>query len=220
MRVLLLGATGMIGRGVLHECLRDERVTEVLVVGRTPLDRQHPKLRQVVHGDLFDLTPVADQLAGVDACFFCVGVSAAGMAEAEYRRLTFDLTTAVARMVAGASTGSTFCYVSGAGTDHTGRSWMMWARVKGATENALRDLPLRTWFLRPGYVQPLPGTTSKTRLYAALYRVVGPLYPLLRRLAPGHVTTAEAIGRAMISVAAGGWPRRVLDNADINAAAI
>jgi uncharacterized protein YbjT (DUF2867 family) len=219
MKVLLFGATGMVGQGVLRECLRDDRVTEVLAVGRTPVGRTHPKLRELVHADLFDLAPVADRLAGVDACFFCVGVSSAGMAEADYRRLTFELTTAVARVVAEAAPGSTFVYVSGAGTDDTGRSRMMWARVKGATENALRELPLRTWFFRPGYIQPLHGITSKTPLYAAAYRVIAPLYPVVRRAVPGHVTTTEAIGRAMIAVADRGYERQVLLNADINAAA-
>jgi len=219
MRVLLFGASGMVGSGVLRECLRDDRVTEVLAVGRTPVGQVHPELRELVHADLFDLAPVADRLAGFDACFFCVGVSAAGRSEADYRRLTYELTTAVARTVAAASPGSTFVYVSGAGTADDGSSRMMWARVKGATENALRELPLRTWFFRPGYIQPLHGTTSKTRLYAALYRVLAPLYPVLRRVVPGHVTTTEAVGRAMIAVAADGFPRQVLGNADINAAA-
>jgi uncharacterized protein YbjT (DUF2867 family) len=219
MKVLLFGATGMVGRGVLRECLQDGRVTEVLAVGRTPVGEQHPKLREVVHDDLFDLGPISAQLTGIDACFFCVGVSAAGMAEADYRRLTFELTTAVARTVAQAAPGSVFVYVSGAGTADGGNSRMMWARVKGATEDALRDLPLRTWFFRPGYIQPLHGITSKTRLYAAMYRVVAPLYPVLRRTVPGQVTTTEAVGRAMIAVAADGWPRQVLTNSDINAAA-
>ena len=157
MRVLLFGASGMVGSGVLRECLRDDRVSEVLAVGRTPVGQVHPRLRELVHADLFDLAPVADRLAGFDACFFCVGVSAAGRAEADYRRLTYELTLAVARTVAAASPGSTFVYVSGAGTADDGSSRMMWARVKGATENALRELPLRTWFFRPGYIQPLHG---------------------------------------------------------------
>ena len=170
-----------------------------------------------MHADLFALAPVAERLAGFDACFFCVGVSSAGMPQDRYRRLTFDLTTAVAWVVAEASPGATFVYVSGAGTDGTGRSRMAWARVKGETENALQELPVRPWFFRPGYIQPLHGTTSKTLLYAALYRVVAPLYPLLQRVVPGHVTTTEAVGRAMIAVADSGFGRQVLTNADINA---
>ena len=217
MRVLLFGASGMVGAGVLRECLRDDRVSAVVAVGRSPLGRTHPKLREVPHADLFDLSAVADQLAGVDACFFCVGVSSAGMRADEYRRLTYDLTTAVAEVVAERSPGTTFVYVSGAGT--SARSRQNWARVKAATETALAAMPLRTWFFRPGYIQPLHGITSRTRLYSALYRVVGPLYPVLRRLVPDHVTTTEAVGRAMISVAADGWPHQALTNADVNAAA-
>ena len=217
MRVLLFGASGMVGQGVLRECLRDDRVTSVLAVGRSPVASSHPELQQAQVADLFDLTPVADRLAGVDATFFCVGVSSAGMRAAEYRRLTYDLTTSVAEVVAAQSPGSAFVYVSGAGTSD--RSRQNWARVKAATETAVAALPLRTWFFRPGYIQPLHGTTSRTRLYAALYRVTGPLYPVLRRLAPGHVTTTEAVGRAMIAVAADRWPQQILTNADINAAA-
>ena len=217
MRVLLFGASGMVGQGVLRECLRDDRVTSVLAVGRSPIASTHPKLRQVQHADLFDLGSVADQLTGVDATFFCVGVSSAGMRAAEYRRLTYDLTTGVAEVVADQSPGSVFVYVSGAGTSAESRQ--SWARVKAATETALAALPLRTWFFRPGYIQPLHGTTSRTRLYAALYRVLAPLYPVLRRLVPGHVTTTEAVGRAMVAVAANGWPQPVLSNADINTAA-
>ena len=219
MRILVFGATGMIGQGVLRECLRDDRVSEVLVVGRTLLGREHPKLLELVVADLSDLSGVADQLAGFDACAFCVGVSSAGMSEADYRRVTLDLTTSVARTLATLSPGSVFLYVSAAGADPSGRSRLMWARVKGAAENALVELPLRVWSLRPGYVQPLHGITSKTRLYAALYRVVAPLYPVLRRAAPRRVTTTEAIGRAVVSVAADGWPTPVLTNADMNAAA-
>ena len=219
MRVLLLGATGMLGQGVLRECLRDDRVAEVLVVGRTPLGQTHRGLRELVHGDLLDLAPLADQLTGFDACLYCVGVSSAGTSEDAYRRVVHDLRLSVARAVAGASPGAAFVHVTGAGADPSGRSRLMWARVMGAAETAVTALPLRVTAVRPGYVQPLHGITSKTRLYAALYRVVAPAYPLLRRVAPRHVTTTEAIGRAMITVAADGWPDQVLGTAEINAAA-
>lgn len=219
MRVLLFGATGMIGQGVLRECLRDDRVAEVLVVGRTPVGQTHVKLRELVHGDLLDLAPIADQLAGADACLFCVGVSSAGMDEAAYRRVIHDVRLSVAGTVAAGSPGAAFVHVTGAGADPSGRSRLRWARVMGAAETAVAALPLRAWAFRPGYIQPLHGGTSKTRLYAVMYRVVAPLYPVLRRLAPGHVTTTEAVGRAMIAVAADGWPEAVLSNADINAAA-
>ena len=219
MKVVLFGATGMVGQGVLRECLRDDRVTAVLAVGRSPVAAASPELEQVVVPDLADLSSVAPALAGTTATFFCAGVSSVRRSEADYRRLTYDLTTSVGRAVAQAAPGSVFCYVSGAGTDDTERGRLMWARVKGATENALRALPLRTWFFRPGYIQPLHGIRSRTPLYAALYRGAAPLYPVLLRVVPDRVTTTEALGRAMISVAAAGYPRDVLTNADINAAA-
>jgi uncharacterized protein YbjT (DUF2867 family) len=216
MKVLLFGATGMVGQGVLLECLRDERVEQVLAVGRASVGRQHAKLREVVRPDLFDLSPVRDELAGYDACFFCLGVSSAGMKEADYRRITYDLTLAVARMLAETTPDMTFVYVSGQGTDSSEHGRLMWARVKGATENALRALPLRTYLFRPGIIQPVLGVTSKTRLYAAIYRVVGPLFPLLRRMFPRAMTTTEVLGRAMIEVAAHGAPNQVMETPDIN----
>jgi uncharacterized protein YbjT (DUF2867 family) len=216
MKVLLFGATGMVGQGVLLECLRDERVEQVLAVGRASVGRQHAKLREVVQPDLFDLSPVRDELAGHDACFFCLGVSSAGMKEADYRRITYDLTLAVARMLAETTPDMTFVYVSGQGTDSSEHGRLMWARVKGATENALRALPLRTYLFRPGIIQPVLGVRSKTRLYAAIYRVVGPLFPLLRRMFPRAMTTTEVLGRAMIEVAAHGAPNQVMETPDIN----
>jgi uncharacterized protein YbjT (DUF2867 family) len=219
MRAILFGGTGMVGQGVLRECLLDDRVEHVLSVGRTPLGREHAKLTEVVRPDLFDLSAVADQLAGYDACFFCLGVSSAGMAGDEYRRLTYDLTLSAAGAVAAASPGLTFIYVSGQGTDSTERGRIRWARVKGATENALRELPMRNFAFRPGFIQPLHGITSKTPVYALAYRFSGPLLPVLRRLAPSAVTTTEVIGRAMIAVAEHGYPTPVLETRDLNAAA-
>jgi len=218
MKVILFGATGMVGRGVLLECLRDERVAQILVVGRATTGVVDTRLREIQHADLFDLAPIASEFDGFDACFFCVGVSSVGMSEPDYRRITYDLTLAVAGTVAERCPGATFVYVSGAGTDSSERGRVRWARVKGATENALAALPLRCYFFRPGYIQPMHGVRSKTRLYAVIYRVVAPLYPLLRRLFPRAVTTTEAIGRAMIVVADRGAPRPVLENVDINAA--
>jgi len=222
MRAILFGGTGMVGQGVLRECLLDDRVEHVLSVGRTALGREHDKLTELVRPDLFDLSEGGDaagQLAGYDACFFCLGVSSAGMAEDEYRRLTYDLTLSAARAVAAASPGLTFIYVSGQGTDSTERGRIRWARVKGATENALRELPMRNFAFRPGFIQPLHGITSKTPVYALAYRVSGPLLPVLRGLAPNAVTTTEVIGRAMIAVAEHGYPKPVLETRDLNAAA-
>jgi uncharacterized protein YbjT (DUF2867 family) len=218
MRILLFGATGMVGQGVLRECLLDEAVTEVLAVGRSATGRRHPKLRELVVPDVGDLSAVEGELAGFDACFFCLGVSSVGMSEAEYARLTYDLTLGVARTLARVSPGLTFVYVSGAGTDSTERGRSMWARVKGRTENALLALPFRAAYMfRPGYIQPLHGIRSKTPLYRAAAAVIAPFVPLLRRLAPDAVTTTEQVGRAMLAVARGGYAKRHLEARDINA---
>ena len=212
MRVILFGATGMVGQGVLRECLLDERVEAVLAVGRSPVGLSHPKLTEVVQADLFALEPIT----GYDTCFFCLGISSVGVAPEEYERITYRLTLSVAGKL---PENTTFAYVSGASTDSTERGRVRWARVKGATENALAKLPLRTFFFRPGYIQPLHGITSKTPLYRTLYRVAMPLYPVLRRILPRAVTTTEDIGRAMLAVAADGYERPVLENADITVVA-
>jgi uncharacterized protein YbjT (DUF2867 family) len=219
VKVLLLGASGMVGQGVLRACLDDDRVDEVLAVVRSPLATADPKLEQVVLPDLAQLSTIADRLEGLDAALCCVGVSASGMAEDRYRLLTLDLTVSMARAVADVAPGSVFIYVTGAGTDDSGRSRMMWARVKGATENALRELPLRTFFFRPGFMQAVDGGTSKTPLYAVLYRVVGPVYPVARRLFPRQVTSTLEVGQAMLNVCVDGYPSQVLTTADINIAA-
>jgi uncharacterized protein YbjT (DUF2867 family) len=215
MRVIIFGATGMVGQGVLRECLADGRVEAVLTVGRAPTGQAHAKLREITHPDLYDLAPIESELAGYDACFFCLGVSSAGMSEEGYRHLTYDLTLSAGTTLARLNPDSTFVYVSGAGTDEHGRA--MWARVKGATENALLALPFKAYMFRPGYIQPLHGIRSRTTWYRVAYVVVAPLNPLLRRMFPSAVTTTERIGRAMIAVAERGAPRRVLGPAEINA---
>ncbi|MFE2044696.1 epimerase [Streptomyces sp. NPDC059477] len=228
MKAIVFGATGMVGQGVLRECLRDDTVSEVLVIGRTATGVEHPKLREVVHRDLQELMarPGADvrlsgvDLSGYDACFFCLGVSSMGMTEEAYRRITYDLTLTTARTLAAANPDLTFVYVSGQGTDSTERGRTMWARVKGRTENGLLALPLRTYLFRPGYIQPLHGITSRTRVYRVLYALTSPLHPLLRRLAPHQLTTTEQLGRAMIEVTRHGAPEPVLHNRDINRAAL
>jgi uncharacterized protein YbjT (DUF2867 family) len=211
MNVILFGATGMVGQGVLQECLRDDAVERVLVVGRTPVGVRHPKLREILRPDVSDLTGVEAELDGYDACFFCLGVSSVGMTEAAYRRVTHDLTLAVARTVCARNPGLVFTYVSGAGTDSSGQGRTMWARVKGRTENDLLALDLDGYMFRPGYIQPSPGTVSKTALYRVAYRIVSPVAPLLQRLFPHQVTTGDRIGRAMLAVAAPGAGARVPD---------
>ncbi len=220
MNVILLGATGMVGQGVLRECLRDSRVRRVLTVGRQRTGVVDPKLTELVPRDLFDLTDVASELTGYDACFFCLGVSAAGLSEAAYGRLTYDLTLSIAPLLAARNPGVTSTYVSGQGTDRTERSRTMWARVKGATENALLKLPFKAVYLfQPGYIQPLDGIKSKTRLYRTIYTLVGPAFPVLKTLFPGAVTTTRAVGRAMIALALRQEVSKTLTNRDINAVA-
>ena len=220
MKVIVFGATGMIGQGVLRECLLDPDVERVLVIGRAPTGQRHDKLVEIVHADLFDLTPIEAELAGWDACFFCLGISSAGMKEADYTRVTYDLTLAVAEVLARRNPAMSFVYVSGAGTDGSERGRSMWARVKGKTENALMRLPFKAAYMfRPGYVQPQHGIVSKTRLYRMVYAVVGWMYPLWNALFPGLVTTTEKVGRAMLHVVRSGAPAAVLENRDINAAA-
>lgn len=203
----------MVGQGVLRECLLDPEVTSVVSVGRTALKEKHEKLRDVVHPDLLDLSPI--DLSGLDACFFCLGITSAGMNEADYRRITHDMTMAAAHPLAEANPSMTFIYVSGAGTDSTERGRSMWARVKGQTENELLALPLSAYMFRPGIIQPLHGITSNTRLYRILYRVSGPVIPLLRKLFPNVISTTEQIGHAMLNVARFGAPKRILESADI-----
>ena len=217
MKVMVFGATGMVGQGVLRECLRDPEVESVLAVGRSGTGQSHPKLQELVRSDLFDLAPVEAVLTGYDACLFCLGVSSLGMSEADYRRVTHDLTLAIARTLARLNPAMTFCYVSGAGTDSSERGRLMWARVKGATENALLGLPFRAAYMfRPAYIQPLHGIRSRTRLLTVFYAVLGPLYPIWKRLFPNAVTTTEQLGRAMVLVARRGYPKRVLENSEIN----
>ena len=207
----------MVGQGVLRECLLDSGVEQVLVIGRSATGQQYTKLQEIVRSDLFDLSPIESRLSGFDACFFCLGVFAAGMSEQDYRRLTYELTISVATTLAKLNPGMTFIYVSGTGTDSSERSRMMWARVKGKTENDLLKMPFRAAYMfRPGYIQPLHGIRTKTKWYGALYAVMGPLYPILKRLLPNYVTTTECVGRAMLNVARHGAPKRFLENQDIN----
>lgn len=217
MKVLLFGATGMVGQSVLRECLLDPEVETVLAIGRSPVGREHAKLRELVAPDLFDLSGVEDRLRGFDACFFCLGVSSAGMSEADYRRVTFDLTLSAARTLSRLNPGMTFTYLSGANTDSTGRGRTMWGRVKGETENALLRLPFKAAYMfRLGALLPLRGIRSKTPIYNVLYAVAGPLLPAFKAVFPRSITTSEQLGRAMIAAAKRGAPKAVLEVADIN----
>src|SRR5467141_2796318 len=213
MNVILFGATGMVGQGVLRECLRDDGVERVLAVGRSSTGRTHPKLRQLVRKDLFDFGAAGANLQGYDACFFCLGVSSAGMSEADYTRLTFDLTVGWAKVLARNNPAMTFIYVSGAGTG--GKA--MWAQVKGRTENALLSLFPHSYMFRLAALRPMHREVSKTRWTRISYALFHPLLPLVRAIAPGTVVTTEELGRAMIRGACEGAPKRVLENRDLRA---
>jgi uncharacterized protein YbjT (DUF2867 family) len=216
MRVLLFGATGMVGQGVLRECLLDADVESVVIVVRSTTGQRHAKLREILHNDFLDFSPIEDQLSGFDACFFCLGVSSAGMSEENYRRITYDFTLAAARVLARLNPNMTFIYVSGTGTDSSERGRSMWARVKGKTENDLLRLPFHAYMFRPGVIIPLYGIQSKTGFYRAFYALLGPLLPFLNGRFPKYVTSTEQIGRAMLKVAKHGWPKQVLETSDIN----
>ena len=217
MKVIIFGATGMIGSGVLQECLEDPAVNSVLVLNRGAYGVRHQKLREIIHSDFFDYTAIEDELSGYDACFFSLGVSAARLSEEEYHRLTYELTLAAAETLVALNPEMTFCYVSGQGTDSTEEGRFMWARVKGKTENHLLRLPFKAAYMfRPGFIQPMKGVRSKTRLYQALYTVVSPLYPILKRIFPRQLTTSQVLGRAMIRIAASGYPKSIIDIPDIN----
>jgi uncharacterized protein YbjT (DUF2867 family) len=218
MRVILFGATGMIGQGVLRECLLDPGVETVLSIGRRGSGVTDAKLRELVVADLTDLSDIEGELAGYDACFFCLGTSSAGMSEADYRRVTYDVTLAAARAIVKRSPGLTFVYVSGTGTDSTEKGRTMWARVKGATENALLAMPFKaSYMFRPAYIQPMHGIKASGRGTRVMYAVMGPLYPVWKTLAPRYVTTTEEVGRAMLRVAREGAQKRLLETADIAA---
>jgi len=220
MKVILFGATGMVGQGVLRECLLDPGVEQILAVGRNPTGQRNPKLRELIQSDLFSLGPVEQQLQGYDACFFCLGVSSMGMTEEAYRRVTCDLTVSVARTLAKLNPGMTFAYISGAGTDSSEQGNSMWARVKGATENALLQLPFKAAYMfRPGFIMPLHGIKSKTLAYRIIYTLSRPFWRQLQAAYPQAITTTEQVGRAMIRAARSGAPKAVLESADINALA-
>jgi len=213
MKVILFGATGMVGQSVLRECLRDDGVEAVLSVGRRASGQTHPKLRELVRADLFDFDGGAAELRGYDACFFCLGVSSAGMSEADYTRMTHDLTLGWAKALAKLNPAMTFEYVSGRGTG--GKA--MWAQVKGRTEDELLALFPSAYMIRLGILRPMNGEVSSTRWTRVAYAAMKPLLPLVRAVAPGMVLTSEELGRAMIHAARAGAPKRVLEISDLRA---
>ena len=207
----------MVGQGVIRECLLDPDVESVLSIVRSPSGQRNPKLRELVHANFFDFSPIGRELSGLDAAFFCLGATSAGKTEEQYSRVTYDITMAAAEPLARLNPGMTFVFVSGAGTDTTERGRVMWARVKGKAENVLARLPFKAVYMfRPAVIQPMHGIQSKTALYRIPYLLLRPLTPWLRKRFPQYVTTTQQLGRAMIAVAKHGAPKRVLESADIN----
>lgn len=218
MKVLIFGATGMVGQGVLRECLRAPDIEAVQTIGRARTGQLDPRLTEVILPDLMDYRALEGSLKGFDACFFCLGVSSAGMSEADYTRVTYDLTLSAAQTLSRLNPAMTFVYVSGASTDSTGRGRSMWARVKGKTENALRELPFKAVYLfRPGVIEPLHGARSKTRSYRLFYTLAKPFLSTLRALFPNQILSTEDIGLAMLALARHGAGKAVLETADIRA---
>jgi uncharacterized protein YbjT (DUF2867 family) len=218
MKVLVFGATGMVGQGVLRECLLATDVELAVTIGRAATGIQNPKLREIVYRDLTDYSAIEADLAGFDACFFCLGVSSAGMKQADYERVTYGFTSAAAETLSQLNPEMTFIYVSGSGTDSSEQGRIMWARVKGRTENALLRLPLKAYMFRPGFIEPLDGIRSKTPSYRFFYVLAKPLLPLLRRALPNQVVSTRDIGQAMLSVTRRGYPKQILETRDIRVA--
>jgi len=213
VKVVIFGASGMIGQGVLRESLLASDVEQVLAVVRTPTGVRHPKLREAALTDFTDLTPLTDQLAGYTACFYCLGVSVQGRTEAEYTRISYDYPVAAARALATINPDMTFVYVSGAGTDPQSRA--MWARVKGRAEQAILEIFPNGYAFRPGFIRPTYGATSRTRLYRVVYALTAPVLPLFERLAPRYVTSSDRLGRAMLRAAREGVPQRIVEGRDL-----
>lgn len=216
IRAIVTGATGMVGEGVLHECLQHPQVESVLIINRKPSGVSHPKLKEIIHQDFFDISAIEDQLSGYNACYFCLGVSSVGMKEPEYYKLTYTLTMNVAQTLSRQNPDMVFCYVSGAGTDSTEKGRSMWARVKGKTENDLMKLPFKEAFaFRPGYMHPTPGLKNTI----SFYKYISWMYPFFRKFFPNIVSTLAELGQAMINVTLYGYDKKVLEVKDIVAVA-
>ncbi|MBL7783126.1 MAG: NAD-dependent epimerase/dehydratase family protein [Saprospiraceae bacterium] len=212
IRAIITGVTGMVGEGVLHECLQSDQVEQVLILGRRPYGLVHPKVKEIVHADLYDLSPIEDQLRGYNACYFCLGTSSVGMNEEDFSKITYTLTLHVATILSRQNSDMTFCYVSGGGTDSTEKGRVMWARVKGRTENDLMKLPFKQVFnFRPGYMHPTPGLKNTL----SYYKYLSWLYPVFKLLFPGFVTTLRDLGVAMIQVTLYGYSRQHIEVRDI-----
>lgn len=213
IKAIITGTTGMVGEGVLFECLENPDVESVLIINRRPLGMSHPKLKEIIHEDFYNILPIEDRLKGYNACYFCLGISSVGTKEPEYRRITYDLTMHVAEVLSRQNPGMTFCYVSGASTDSTEQGSMMWARVKGKTENDLRKLPFDQVFaFRPGFLKAVEGQKN----LLSLYKYFGWLYPVVKAVYPNGASTLTQLGRAMVNVTKYGYDKPIIEVRDIN----
>jgi uncharacterized protein YbjT (DUF2867 family) len=211
IKAIITGATGMVGEGVLLECLNHPDVERILVINRKPGGVSHPKLREIIHADFFNLAPMESQLAGYNACFFCLGISSIGMSEADYKHVTYDLTLNVGQLLARLNPDLTFCYVTGAGTDSSEQGRIAWARVKGATENALMRLFKHAYMFRPAFMKATPGQKN----VKSYYKLFAWIYPIGRALYPAGFCTLQEVGLAMINAVSRGYPKQILDVEDI-----
>ena len=210
IKAIITGASGMVGEGVLYECLQNSHVEEVLVVGRRTCGHTHPKLKEIIQSDMYNLSSIEDQLDGYDACFFCLGMSSVGVKEAEFKKVTYDLTMHFGKTLSRLNPEMTFCYISGSGTNANGK--LMWQKVKGKTENDLMNLPFRQVYnFRPGVIQPIKGLKNTL----SLYKWMGWLLPIIKTISPGSVVTLQQIGDAMINVTMKGYEKRILEVKDI-----
>jgi hypothetical protein len=216
LKLIVTGASGMVGEGVLHVCLQRDDVEAVLVVGRKPCGTTHPKLKEIIHSDFFNLSAIENQLSNYDACLFCLGVSSVGMKEEEYTKLTYTLTTNFAKTLINYNPAMTFCYISGASTDSTEKGKSMWARVKGKTENDLMKMNFkRAYNFRPGALEPIKGLKNTL----SLYKYLGWLIPVIRLLAPKSICKLEDLGNAMVNAVTKGYEKQILEVTDILALA-
>ncbi len=211
IKAIITGATGMVGEGVLLECLNHPDVEQILVISRKPGGITHPKLKELIHADFFDLTPIESQLAGYNACFFCLGISSVGISKEEYKRITYDLTLNVGQLLARLNPDMTFCYVTGGGTDSSEKGRIAWARVKGATENALMRLFPKSYMFRPGFMKATPGQKNVKKYYT----YIAWLYPIGRALYPAGFCTLQEVGLAMINVVREGYTKQIIEVKDI-----
>lgn len=220
MKAVIFGASGMVGQSVLRECLIDDSVDSIISVGRSTISVTHPKLKNLIHADFLDFSPLTNEFKGVDVCFYCLGIASAGLSEEEYKKITCNYTVAAAKILLKINPKITFIFISGAGADSSEKGRIMWARVKGKTENALLALKFQSVYaIRPAFIQPLNGITSRTRLYRVLYLVFWPFMPLIKWLAPNSVITTEALGKVMIHIARKGALKHLLESRDVVALA-